>query len=117
MVSTVDSVERAVFPTQASASAPAQATSIWSEDYPRRGKITKRRVLIAGAVAVCATVAVVLFITLSKSSGGSSLGALAQASDSNSLGCFADERNDRIFPYVFRDETGMTPTVSSAVKL
>ena len=117
MVSTVDSVERAAVPTPASAPAPAQATSIWSEDYRPRGKITKRRVLITGAVAVCATVAVVLFITLSKSSGGSSLGAFAQASDPNSLGCFVDKRNDRVFPYVFRDATEMTPAVSAAAKL
>ena len=113
MGSTVDSFERAAVQTLA----PAQATSIWAEDRGRRGKITKREVLITGAVAVRATVAVVLFIALSKSSEGSSLGAFAQASDPNSLGCFADERDDRVFPYVFRDETGMAPTVSAAAKL
>ncbi|CAM9504314.1 unnamed protein product, partial [Ascophyllum nodosum] len=106
MVSTVDSFERAAVQTLA----PAQATSIWAEDRGRRGKITKREVLITGAVAVRATVAV----ALSKSSGGSSLGAFAQASDPNSLGCFADERDDRVFPYVFRDETGMAPTLCGA---
>lgn len=94
--------------------APAQGAQIWGEQQGAcNGKITKKRVLIVGALAGAAALGLALFIGLDSSSGGSSARAVGQATDPAALGCFVDDRNSRALNMVGRlSDEALTPAVS-----
>lgn len=120
-MATPDSLERAAEPAQATAVAQATtvepSSNIWADDRGCRSKIKSRRALIASAVTLCAALALILFLVVPKSSNHSSEDISAQSYDVNSLGCFVDERHDRVMPYVYSDPISMTPAVSTSMKI
>lgn len=91
---------------------------IWGgEDHGCRGKITKRRLLAAGAIAGCTALTLGLYLGLSSSSSSQS-GAdsgnhiVGQASDPNAVGCYIDERHSRVLTNLLTDEM-LTPAVGT----
>lgn len=97
--------------------ATADTAQIWGgEERGCSGKITKRHLIAVGALAGCAVLGLGLFVGLSDNSSdesGSDNQIVGQATDPNSLGCYVDERFDRVMEDRLTDEA-LTPAVSKA---
>lgn len=85
--------------------------AIWGGESS--SKITRRRVMGAGAVLGSAALAVGLYFGLQNSSderGNANI--ISGQSDANALGCFVDDRSNRVLDGFYKTDT-MTPAVSS----
>lgn len=92
------------------------AEQIWRSDNEGycRGKVTKLRFLAAGALAGCAALSLGLYFGLTESASGGDFieRIVGQATDPNAVGCYKDERSDRVFKEVLSSVYSMTPAVS-----
>lgn len=94
------------------AAANVNDTQIWgSEDRACRGKFTKRHYCLAGGIVGAVALVLGLSVGLSNSSGDSSDSIVGQAVDPNALGCYIDERRNRIMKDSMSDAE-LTPSVS-----
>lgn len=97
--------------------AQAPGTQIWGNDERGcRGKMTRPRVIGLGVVVLCAALALGLYFGLAGSGGDSVDQIVGQSIDPNAIGCFVDERRDRVAMDVMVDEA-MTPQVSALGRL
>lgn len=94
--------------------APASDAQIWggNDDRVCKGRITQRRLFAVGAAAGGVILGLGLFLGLSSSSQEESSEIVGQAVvDANALGCYVDERFNRVFENKYTNEA-MTPAVS-----
>lgn len=91
------------------------STQIWGpEERGCRGKKTRRRTLAAVVVACCVVIALGLGVALSGFSGSEEESVdriVGQATDPNAIGCFKDERYNRVMTDMLR-KLDMTPPAS-----
>lgn len=100
-----------VAPEPQPTSRAVQSAQIWGEERTCRGKVTKKRALVMGILAIAAALVIALAVGLNSSSGSSSNKVYGQDYDPLAIGCYADERRDRVMRMRLTDDS-LTPAVS-----